>query len=514
MLYIALALALAAIAPVALIATRYELQRVRTSIIEDLRHTIFKSDSDNSQLDLVQSRYIASARRGAIGGRQTAVMAWTGAFFFTLVCFTGFLLLFVPVDYLFAASAGASLHIVPGLFWTTTMEGRQASLMTCSIAGFGFLGGYIFQVRYLTRATLNQELSALAFVRSAIGIIVGTLLATVFYRAVGVASVPAELTTHGSDELKFGLALGIAFAVGYWPDVGLARIAHWLRIKAKVVDTDAVERAKILPPEVVDGIDTEISFRLQESGLYDIQNLATAHPLTLYAETPYNIYQCFDWVLQAQLILSVGSECYSALRRHNIRTIFDLERAILANGAPEGYLKAIGAVLLASADAEFKERIGLPANGPVTIDTLVVRHVVAILGDDLHVHRLRDLWSTIRKETSDKTRTSDWLYETGPLPGEDSDPFDGISSAAAAAIRVAAHLGQAYLAEHAGAGDAAKLAALRDSCVQQVRLAIGFDPKAKEYFRLLYNPAYLRKKPGETSLEIFLGDSAFATLLA
>jgi hypothetical protein len=420
-MYVILAFVFALVAPLALIATRRELQRVRTAIMDDLRATIFHAETNNSQINLARSRYMIKADDG-LSGRQAAVMAWTGAGVFTLVCFAGFLLLLVPISALFAAQTGPDLRIVPALLWANATDDLQTAWRTAAIGGFGFLGSYIFQIRYLTRATLNQELGALTFVRSAIGVIVGIVLAIVLYRAAGVAGLPDILASGADIELRFGAMLGIAFAVGYWPDIGLARIARWLKVQAKLVDTDALKRARIAPPEVIDGIDTEISYRLQKSGLFDVQNLATANPLTLYAETPYGIFQCFDWVLQAQLFLGVGADCYDALRRHNIRTIFDLERAVLAQGAPADYVRAIGAIVLSRADPQFRARIGLPDGEAPTISVGVVRHIVAIMGDDLHVHRLRQLWSTILKETTGNTDYNGWLYATGPLPGDGCPP--------------------------------------------------------------------------------------------
>jgi hypothetical protein len=51
----------------------------------------------------------------------------------------------------------------------------------------------------------------------------------------------------------------------------------------------------------------------------------------------------------------------------------------------------------------------------------VVRHAVAVMTDDLHIHRLRSLWRTMLKTTAEGPEPA-WLYETDPLPGDPGYP--------------------------------------------------------------------------------------------
>ena len=124
------------------------------------------------------------------------------------------------------------------------------------------------------------------------------------------------------------------------------------------------------------------------------------------------------------------------LKQHKIRTIFDLERAVLARDAPPAYVRAIGAVFFEGASPAFCRAIGLPAapGSPLPdggeIDPEAVRHAVAIIVDDLHIHRLRALWRTMLRSTAGQEERSPWLFDTGPLPG---DP--GYSSPASAGQR-------------------------------------------------------------------------------
>jgi len=427
--YFILPALLAALVPLALIATRQELRRVRLRLVEELRRTLFKHEPDLPQLELVAARYRATADETG-RTRQGLVMIWTGAAFFFAVSFVGFALLLVPRNLLLSASP-AFPKITYSLLWAirTVEAGPKEALddlaLAVSVAGIAFLGGYVFQLRYLIRATINLELSALAFVRASLQILQGMIVALVAYRVIYAVGIQAQ---GGVASAAAATALGAAFIFGLFPNLGLMKIAKFVRVRAKTVDEDAMAAARIVPLEVIDGIDAETAFRLEESNLFDVQNLAAVNPIALYAESPFSLHEILDWVLQAQLCTNVGARAFGMLKQHKIRTIFDLERAVLARDAPPAYLRAIGAIFFDGADPAFRRAIGLPAaaaGAPLDggeIDPEAVRHAVAIIVDDLHIHRLRALWRTMLRSTAGQDDKSPWLFETGPLPGDPGYP--------------------------------------------------------------------------------------------
>lgn len=432
--YILVVVFLALLMPAALITTREELRRVRLRVVEELQATFFKSQPNLPQLALVAARYrggsddLTTSDPNETGtGRQrrtqhARVKILGGASFFFLVCFLGFLLLMMPTSMLLSTNPSFP-QLTYSLFWVTGAQPNGNGLeQAVGIAGAAFLGGYVFQLRYLVRATLNQELSALAFVRASLHIVQGIIVAVVAFRALGVGLVDIA---PGSN-VGYGGSLGLAFLIGYWPNMGLMRIAKFVRAKTKQIDEAAMELAKLIPLEVIEGIDAETAARLEEANLYDVQNLAAANPIGLYAETPFGLLEIFDWILQAQLCVNVGVPGYGDLKGHGVRTIFDLERAALAAGAPDSYVRAIGGVIFRHANSDFRAQLGLPAASapdaapsPAELDPAVVRHAVAIMVDDLHIHRLRALWRAMIESTSGvKDGQPPWLYATGPLPGE------------------------------------------------------------------------------------------------
>ncbi|HEX8057056.1 MAG TPA: hypothetical protein VF481_10365 [Novosphingobium sp.] len=428
--YLALAVALAALIPVSLIVAGVELRRMRLRVVQDLKVTVFAQNPMLPQLELAMSRYSRVTADSSRPGRQDEVKQWFGASVYTIVSLVGFVLLLDPVLWL-VGGADNALRVADALLWAPHGDQAGSSEVglrrAAAIAAFAFLGGHVFNVRYLIRQTLNQELTAIAFVRAAFSLLQGMVLALVVYH-VG-ASGMGMVVDQPTDGAGMGVALAVAFVVGYFPDAGLARISKWARLHIKVVDEDALARARLIPLEIIDGIDHEIAFRLQESRLYDVQNLAVANPIELYAETPFTLLQTFDWVLQAQLCLVAGPQAFSELKRHKVRTIFDLERSVIASGVPDAYLRAIACVLLTDASPCFRSAIGLSATPvecekPATAEPLTLRHLVAVISDDLHVHRLRALYSAIMNTTAGVSDTGKplWLFETDWLPGDPKSP--------------------------------------------------------------------------------------------
>lgn len=296
-----------------------------------------------------------------------------------------------------------------------------------TVAGFAFLGAYVFSLGVMARAVSTFDLSPLTIVRLAINIVTGVAGVVVAYRAFPDLG---GLTPEAFDKAISTLPYAFAFVAGMVPDIIINKVIGEVQNLdgAKTFDNGVLAATKSTSPEVIDGIDFFVRFRLQQANIFEVQHLAVANPIMLFVETPYGIYQCIDWVAQAQLCTIVGPDRFLAMRSFNIRTIFDVERALLSEYTTS-QLRRLVATLMFSApsappasawafwgldkpgqrgtvgSAAFGEYIAKLLTEPPTgadgapIDDnpdQTIKHLGRIITDDLHVHRLRDVWLLIQ----------------------------------------------------------------------------------------------------------------------
>lgn len=401
---------------------------------------------------------------------------------YMVVCWLGALLLFAPLPEVVAISSAGlvgswfqpSVLFVGGLsreyFLTGSglLEAWHVNVLT--IALLAFAGAYFFTIQLMLRAVAVFDLSAVTFLRAFAHIVLAMLLAVVIYRVVpspdqfvggvetlkrivtlqsskSAASAPAQEPSAppgapatvpvagpqpldpcepkgacqaGNPLTGIGpLWLFIAFALGFVPDAAIQHLLKKSRLTFKARYGEVEDYTKIIPLTILDGVDPFISFRLEEANIFDIQNLATANPIMLHVESPFGIYETIDWVAQAQLCTVVGPDRFLLLKTLHIRTIFDLERAVIAERPRAGaaspevrspnptLVAAIGRILLQDTERDVKLREafelgphpGAPLGG-ATEDALVAatQAMVTVMIDDLHVHRLRQVWKHIDAE--------------------------------------------------------------------------------------------------------------------
>lgn len=314
--------------PIAIIAIRHTVKRQRQEIIKDLEGTFRMDHAAHGRegivpsLEFVKFKYFLKKTESE-ERRNSDFPLWSFAiaslplilalFVFGVVAFSALLTKTLP--------RGWDISFLPPVYQRETEI--AAWLMVMIVA---YLASYLFVIRTLLRAVENFDLTPTTFLSSAIHVLFGAVTAVV------IASVASEVFPDVTSGLPAVLIVA-AFAIGYVPDLGLRTLLRTTRLNFFKREDEGVIRAfAVTPIEVIDGIDSEVRARLLDHHIVTVQNLATANPILLFVETPYGVYQVIDWVAQAQLCAAVGPKVLVEIWKLGIRTIFDLERAVLDDG--------------------------------------------------------------------------------------------------------------------------------------------------------------------------------------
>jgi len=249
---------------------------------------------------------------------------------------------------------------------------------------FAFAGAYLWCVLYLIRRVNNYDLTPYSFLLCGMRILLALAIAlTIRHTVFSNAILPAE--TGGETSIATYLAVLSAFLLGFYPAAGMDYIMkRGQEFTVKRPHPDAGAMRNSLPLDMIDGLSHFVQFRLEELEYEDVQNLATANPVLLYVETPYNILEIIDWIAQAQLITAVGPKKTADLRKLNVRTIFDLARI-----GDSGHFRRCALQILIEPE---NFRAKLDAAGDDEIQAMF-NCMFTSIADDLHVIRLARVWN-------------------------------------------------------------------------------------------------------------------------
>jgi hypothetical protein len=344
----------------------------------------------------------------------------------------GMFILFAPVSELITIGKSISSWLYPSVLllggseralleFVTDPTERMYSLHVnmLTVAAMAFAGAYFYTLRLLLRAVAVFDLSSITFLRCFAHMVLAVTLAVVIFRIwpsmddlaplmrrlpVLFGELPSDRPAFRFTDPRNGINpiwLLLAFVLGFVPDSALQYVLQRSGVVYKEPYRLPDRHSKTVPLTIIDGIDPMMAFRLEEANIYDVQNLATFNPIMLHIESPYGIYETMDWVAQAQLCNVVGPDRFLLLKTLNIRTIFDLQHAVLDPQADAWLQLEIGKAILGDnlRDKAMRHDFGFGAgvlegaSTPLTV--AAVQHMTRVMLDDLHVHRLRQTWLRI-----------------------------------------------------------------------------------------------------------------------
>ncbi len=428
--------------PVTFLLARSQTRRDRIHAAEVFRRTFEGSLSSSVYFEFFERKYrpgIEAPNAAAVDVRSRSIYPFPGisgwhlsgaSFPFIIFTTAGVFILLSPAGEL-AQLLSDALGVSPGGTDASVSKDYENALALASLA---FVSAYLYSLRLLFKSLVAYESFAIAFLRAFAHMLFAVMLAVMIWRVapdtrplveaatkvqngiVGGNNITVRPTPQDAPGARLGPAgpeqisklwLMLALVIGFLPDYSFS----WLLQQARVTFIRryrlAAKRAAMAPLTVIDGIDFAKAYRLGEADIAGVQNLAAANPIMLHIETSYCMFLIMDWIAQAQLCTAAGPERFLLFKKINVRTIFDLERAVLDPASPVGLKQIAGAVLLASDGGKtnlFRDLGVRPLDmahrdfdRALTswVNAEVIEHLVRVIMDSLHIHRLRQLWKEI-----------------------------------------------------------------------------------------------------------------------
>ena len=184
------------------------------------------------------------------------------------------------------------------------------------VFGMAFLGAYVWGLQYVFQRYSQNDVLHTIYLNLGLRMIFASLIAMIAFNAAGAL---VETKTDGLISNKIWPAL--AFLIGMFPQRGL----RWLSERLPIFASSSHPSVRDAPLEMIEGVGSHDSLRLEELGIETCYDMATADFVPLTLRTPYSARQLVDWILQAKLCACFGDGVID-LRKHGVRLITDLEQ--------------------------------------------------------------------------------------------------------------------------------------------------------------------------------------------
>jgi hypothetical protein len=429
--------------PVAFLVTRNQIRADRIHTAKVFLGTFDGSLSSNSYFEFIQRKYYSSipypdageatpGYRGAPFARRADWLLLGSSLpfiIFTAICV---LVIVLPVqDIIRIVSIYAEKRDSVETESAISLQKDYENIVT--LVSLAFVSSFLYSLRLFFKALAAYSPVPTVMLRAFTHMLFSVMLAVIIWRVAPESEPFTNIATKVQNSIESGnratvrpgreevrepqagpaankqgqmpkIWLVLAFVAGFIPDEAFSWLLRRTRLTLNRRHSKAANHAAITPLTIIDGVDFATAFRLEEGGIASVQNLAAANPVMLHVETAYCIFPIMDWIGQAQLCAAVGPERFLLFRTINIKTIFDLERAVLDNASPAGLKQIAGAILLAHGTAktsllrDFGVRpldvVHRDFDKALTawVNIEVVEHLVRVMMDSLYIHRFRVLW--------------------------------------------------------------------------------------------------------------------------
>lgn len=164
---------------------------------------------------------------------------------------------------------------------------------------WGWLGAYIYSFNLIFKRFMAYDLTPSVYVFAATRFMLAWIIGSIVAVGMGTA---LNKTTGMDSELNMTTIFVVVFFIGFFPEQGLDWINVFAKNRMRLLRRNG-EIVKETRLSDIEGLSIWQQARLQQEGIENVQNLATADIPQLIMNTPFPVGQIIDWVDQAILLV-------------------------------------------------------------------------------------------------------------------------------------------------------------------------------------------------------------------